>query len=236
MYTIYMLFVKCVSYRPNIVLGPESRLSTPWRNTPRGVLLVACRGSKFAVAAVRASFRSLRCLNPSSWTPPPPSCLRRGAMHRLLDGGKLLSVGEISVGSQSVAGQMLWPGIRRVAPQMCNFSCDCLHTTSRPMGAYPTKDNHLCPQHMPGIAAHQIIGAEVAALVGSTFALGTVTDLGRGGLQCSDPTEPLRLQRPWRVEYDGVTPSGAPAFMSAEEVAQAIVGVQRSVGDLPAPC
>ena len=62
----------------------------------------------------------------------------------------------------------------------------------------------------------------MAAQVGSTFALGTVTDLGRGGLQCSDPTEPLRLQRPWRVEYCGVTPTGAPCFMSTEEVAKAI--------------
>ena len=49
----------------------------------------------------------------------------------------------------------------------------------------------LCPTHLPALCAHQVLGAKVACRVGDTFATGTVTDLGRGGTQACDPSEPL---------------------------------------------
>ena len=50
------------------------------------------------------------------------------------------------------------------------------------------------------------------------FLRGTVNDLGRGGLLVANPAIPLQVAKPWRVDWKGIVPSGAPIFMLTEEV------------------
>ena len=86
---------------------------------------------------------------------------------------------------------------------------------------YPSAECKLCPTHLPAIYPHQVLGAKVAVLVRDEMCVGIINDLGRGGLLVSDPSAPLMLDKPWRVDYFAVAPQGAPAFMSTEEVGQA---------------
>ena len=85
----------------------------------------------------------------------------------------------------------------------------------------PRKTTGFAQHISPVLTPQRILGASVAVLKGEVFVLGKVTDLGRGGTACSDPSQPLTLPKPWRVEYDGVAPPGVPYFMSTEEVAAA---------------
>ena len=85
---------------------------------------------------------------------------------------------------------------------------------------YPCKLNKLCPEHLPCLTPHRVLGASVAVPLNGKFAEGVISDLGRGGLAVSNPEVPLQVAKPWRVDYKGVTPPNAPAFMSTEEVAQ----------------
>ena len=85
---------------------------------------------------------------------------------------------------------------------------------------YPVKANKLCPEHLPTITPHRVLGAHVAVPVEGKFAEGVISDLGRGGLAVSNPEIPLQVAKPWRVDYKGITPAGAPAFMNTDEVAQ----------------
>ena len=52
---------------------------------------------------------------------------------------------------------------------------------------YPVKANKLCPEHLPTITPHRVLGAHVAVPVEGKFAEGVISDLGRGGLAVSNP-------------------------------------------------
>ena len=86
---------------------------------------------------------------------------------------------------------------------------------------YPAYDNKLCPEHLPSITPHQVLGAHVAVVHKGVFIQGTVSDLGRGGLFVSNPAIPLTVAKPWRVDWEGVPPLDSPMFFSTEEVAEA---------------
>ena len=85
----------------------------------------------------------------------------------------------------------------------------------------PYRSSHclLCPVHLPFISPTRVLGARVAIPLDGILISGEVVDLGRGGLMVSNPAIPLLVAKPWRIDWDGITPAGAPAFMSSEEVA-----------------
>ena len=84
---------------------------------------------------------------------------------------------------------------------------------------YPTKHNKLCQWCCPTLPSFPILGARVAVLTPQdTFATGVICDLGRDGINASNPAQPLEMETPWRIKFDAAPPPRTNSYLSTEGV------------------